>query len=99
MKSKSFYFIVCIKMDLSFQNSLRSSSDIAQSTEGRLESGASTESILMLVITLASIIVLITCLLCCYCYVISRIGQERYEENNHQQSDFRPGNLLTLNTI
>ena len=99
MKSEILYFIVCIKMDLSFQNSLKASSDITQSIEGGLESGASTESILMLGITLTIIVVLITCLLGCYCYVHRRIGQERYEENNHQQSDFPPGNLLTLNTI
>ena len=99
MKSEIFYLIVCIKMDLSFQNSSKASSYTTQSMERGLETGASTESILMLGITLTSIVVLITCILCCYCYVNSRIGEERYEENNHQQSDFRPGNLLTLNTI
>ena len=67
--------------------------------EGGLESELSTESILMLGITLTNIVLLITCLLCCYCHVNRLIGQERYEENNHQQSDFRPGNHLTLNEI
>ena len=66
--------------------------------ERGLESGLSTESILLLSITLTSIVVLITCLLCwyCYMYVINRKGQECYEENNHQRPDLRPGNVLTL---
>ena len=52
--------------------------------EGRVEH--STESVVILVVTLISFVFLISCLFCTLRYFSNRVGQENHEESNHRHN-------------
>ena len=53
------------------------------------EDGPSTESIIMLVVTLTITISLLSCLFCFICYISKRFGQEQWEERDNRQSHYQ----------